>query len=69
MTNKTKKSLRGNHGMTIPTVIRHPGIAELSINKMRLNNNLRRLSVRILDYQEGRRRNKVRPKPNILSRT
>ena len=67
MTNKTKKLLRRNYRMTRPTEIRNPGITKLSINKMRLDKNPRRL--RILNYQEGRRRNKVRPKPNLRPRT
>ena len=69
MTNKTKKLLSRNLRMTRPTEIRHPGFTKLSIDKMRLNNNLRRLSLRILNNKEGRRRNKVRPKPSMRPRT
>ena len=55
--------------MTRPTEIRHPSFTKLSINKMRFNYNPRRLRMRILNNQEWRRRNKVRPKPNIRPRT
>ena len=64
MTNEIKRLLSRNFRMTRPTETRHPGFTKLSIYEMRLNNNPRRLSLRILNNKEGRR-NKVRPKPSI----
>ena len=65
MTNKIKKLLSRNWRMTGPTKVRNPGFTKLSINKIRLNNNPRRLSRRILNHKEGRRRNKIRPQPSV----
>ena len=69
MTNKIKKLFRRNIRMTRPTEIRHPGFTKLSIKKMRLNYNPRRLGMWISNNQERRGWDKVRSKPYIRPRT
>ena len=65
MTDLIQELINSNNRMTRPTEKRHPGIAELSINETKLDQNPRRLSLRVLDDKKGRWGNEVYPKPGI----
>ena len=55
--------------MTRPTEIRHPSLAEFSIDEMWLNRNPRRLGLSVLNDEKGEMWENIRFEPSIRPRT